>query len=194
MATTKFSPVKTIRNQSTQGNKMNEATNIIIKDVEFHWVKIAKPIDSFDGSYQQWEVQVQVPKKREKELSIYGKVKEQPNGKVSINFRKKSEKADGSPAQKVRCVDGDKEPLDPTIIGNGSKGSVLLMLKDYEITGKNGKVTKSGTSATLIAIQVSNLIVYEKSNDNFVDFDEVPTKGAKVPKKSKEVSDDDIPF
>jgi len=174
---------------------MNEATNVIINDVEFHWVKIGKPVTSFDGSYEQWEVQCQVPKKREKELSAYGKTKEQPNGKVSINFRKKSEKADGSPAQKVRCVDGSKEALDPSTIGNGSKGNVLLMLKDYEIKNpKTGKVTKSGTSATLIAIQVNDLVVYEKSNGNFVDFDEVPQKGAKVPSKSKQVEDDDIPF
>ena len=174
---------------------MNEATNIIINDVEFHWVKIAKPVTSFDGSYEQWEVQCQVPKKRAKELEVYGKVKEQPNGKVSINFRKKSEKADGTPAQKVRCVDANKENLDPTTIGNGSKGNVLLMLKDYEIKNpKTGKVTKSGTSATLIAIQVSDLIVYEKSNENFVDFDEVPQKGAKSPAKSKQVDEDEIPF
>lgn len=195
MATSKFTSTATTNRKSTQGNNMNEATNTIIHDVEFHWVKIAKPVTSFDGSYEQWEVQVQVPKKREKEIAIYGKTKEQPNGKVSINFRKKSEKADGSPAQKVRCVDGDKESLDPTVIGNGSKGNVLLMLKDYEIKNpKTGKVTKSGTSATLIAIQITDLKEYVKSNDNFVDFDEVPQKGAKSPAKSKNVEEDDIPF
>jgi len=190
----KFSPVQTTRN-SSQGSNMNEATNTIINDVEFHWVKIAKPVTSFDGSYEQWEVQVQVPKKRAKELEVYGKIKEQPNGRVSINFRKKTEKADGSPAQKVRCVDGSKETLDPTIIGNGSKGNVLLMLKDYEIKNpKTGKVTKSGTSATLIAIQVTDLQVYEKTGGDFTDFDEVPNKGAPNKKTKNDISDDDIPF
>lgn len=195
MATTskKFSPSTTTR-KASQGTTMNEATNVIINDVEFHWVKIAKPATSYDGSYEQWEVQVQVPKKRAKELEVYGKIKEQPGNKVSINFRKKTLKADGSPAQKVRCVDGSKDDLDPTIIGNGSKGNVLLMLKDYEIKNpKTGKVTKSGTSATLIAIQVTDLIVYEKTGGNFTDFDEVPNKGAPN-KKSKQVEDDDIPF
>jgi hypothetical protein len=195
MATSKkFSATQNTTRNYSQGNNMNEVSNVIINDVEFHWVKIAKPVTSFDGSYEQWEVQVQVPKKRAKELEVYGKIKEQPNGKVSINFRKKTEKADGSPAQKVRCVDGSKEALDPTSIGNGSKGNVLLMLKDYEIKNpKTGKVTKSGTSATLIAIQVTELIEYVPTGGNFTDFDEVPQKG-KVPAKSKQVDEDDIPF
>ena len=163
----------------------------IFHTVEFHWVKIAKPVDSFSGEYQQWEVQVQVPKKRAKELEVYGKTKVQENGNVSINFKKKTTKADGSPAQKVRCVDAAKKDLDPTTIGNGSKGNVLLMLKDYEIKNKVGKVTKSGTSATLIAVQITDLKVYEKKNsDNFMDFDdEGETKG-----KPANVDDEEIPF
>ena len=168
---------------------MNEATNVIIKDVEFHWVKIAKPVDSFSGEHQQWEVQVQVPKERAKELEVYGKTKVQENGNVSLNFKKKTTKADGSPAQKVRCVNAAKEELEPTIIGNGSKGNVLLMLKDYEIKNKMGKVTKSGTSATLIAIQITDLKVYDKKNgSSFMDFDdEGETKG-------QPEDDEEIPF
>lgn len=183
---------------------MNEARNVIIKDVELHWIKVAEPVDSYNGDFKQWECQVQVPVKRKAELEVYGKVKDQPNKKVSINFRKKAEKADGSPAQKIRVVDTEKEPLDPKTIGNGSKGNVMLMLKDYEIKHpKTGKVTKSGTSAMLTAIQITDLIIYERKNsDSYVDFDDVtpndedvPAKN-KAPAKGKKVTeeDDDIPF
>ena len=60
------------------------------------------------------------------------------------------------------------------------------MLKDYEIKAPNGKVTKSGTTVTLTAVQVTDLVKYVPKNSNFVDFDEV--------EGSSEVSDEEIPF
>ena len=182
-----------------------EPRNVILKNINLFWVKLAKPVDNYAGDGQQWEVQARVPAKRKAELEVYGKVKEQDDGTVSINFRKKSEKADGSPAAKVRCVDSDKEPMDPKIIGNGSVGNIILMLKDYEIKHpKTGKVTKSGTSTMLTAVQVTKLKEYErkdsgKDSSGFVDFDiesdEQPAKKAKSkPVKGFEDMDDDIPF
>ena len=49
-----------------------------------------------------------------------------------------------------------------------------------------GKVTKSGTTVTLTAVQVTDLVKYVPKNSNFVDFDEV--------EGSSEVSDEEIPF
>jgi len=189
---------------------MNEATNVILKDVTLFWPKLDKPVEPF-GTLQ-YELQVQVPKKREKEISAYGKVKAQEGGMVSINLRKKAEKADGTPAAKVRVVDASKEPLDPKLIGNGSKGNVILMLKDYQIKGPRGNVTKEGTSVMLTAVQVTELVEYERKNSgDFVDFDDETTEsstrsfdGADEPKKAspkktaKKASfddmEDDIPF
>jgi hypothetical protein len=90
-----------------------------------------------------------------------------------LNLRKKSTKADGNPAKPVDVVDAFKMPLDPTVIGNGSEGNVIVMQKNYEIKNpKTGKVTKSGVSTTLTKVQVTKLVKFEGSNKSFVDFDE----------------------
>jgi len=147
----------------------NDATNTIIKDVELHWLKLDKPVDPF-GTLQ-YEIQIQAPKKREKELAAFGKVKVLENGKIYINLKKKALKADGSDAAKVRVVDSAKNPLDSKTVGNGSIGNVMVMQKPYEIKAPNGKVTKSGISSMLTAVQVTTLIKYVPKNDNFVDFE-----------------------
>jgi hypothetical protein len=137
----------------------NDATNVIIKDVELHWVKLDKPVDPF-GTLQ-YEIQIQAPKKREKELAAFGKVKVIEGNKVSINLKKKALKADGTDAAKVRVVDASKNSI----------GNVMVMQKPYEIKAPNGKVTKSGISNMLTAVQVTTLIKYVPKNDNFVDFE-----------------------
>ena len=147
----------------------NEATNVIIKDVELHWVKLDKPVDPF-GTLQ-YEIQIQAPKKREKELAAFGKVKAVEGGKIAINLKKKALKADGSDAAKVRVVDSAKNSIDSKQIGNGSIGNVMVMQKPYEIKAPNGKVTKSGVSNMLTAVQVTTLIKYVPKSDNFVDFE-----------------------
>lgn len=147
----------------------NETTNVILSNVQLFWAKLDKPVEPFGTP--QYELQVQVPKKREKELSVYGKTKAGENGMVAINFKKKAFKADGTPAAKVNVVDSKKEPMDSKSIGNGSTGNVKLMLRPYEIKGPTGKVTKSGTSVALSAVQVTKLVKYEPKSDNFVDFD-----------------------
>ena len=172
---------------TTQAND-NNTRNVILKDVQIYWAKLnpEKPVSPFGE--EQWEVTVQVHKKREKELAEFGKVKEGfEKGTVAINLKKKANKKDGTRAAAVRVVDGKKEPLDPKTIGNGSTGNIMLMLRDYEIKAPNGKVTKSGTTVTLTAVQVKDLIKYVPKSTNFVDFDE--EEGS-----SNEVAEDDIPF
>jgi len=164
----------------------NDAVNVIIKDVELHWAKLDKPVDPF-GTLQ-YELQIQAPKKREKELAAFGKVKMIDGGKISINLKKKAVKADGSDAAKVRVVDATKEALDPKLIGNGSIGNVMVMQKPYEIKAPNGKVTKSGISNMLTAVQVTKLVKYERNNENFVDFDAEESTGVSA------TSTEDSPF
>jgi len=183
---------------------MNESRNALIKNVTFFWTKLDKPVDNYAGDALQWEVQARVPKARRQELEQFMKVKEQDDGTVSCNFSKKAFKADGSPAAKVRVVDASKTDMeDRNSIGNGSKGNIILMLKDYEIKNpKTGKVTKSGTSCMLTAVQITDLKLYErKSSENFTDFDDesdAPTAKASPKKATKKIGfdnmDDDIPF
>ena len=166
----------------------NEVRNVILKNVSLYWAKLnpEKPVSPFGT--EQWEITVQADKKRSKELEAFGKVKDGfDKGTVAINLKKKAQKKDGSAAAPVRVVDSSKQPLDPKVIGNGSVGNVMLMLKDYEIKAPNGKVTKSGTTVTLTAVQVTELVKYEPKNSNFVDFDD---EG----ESSSEVAEDEIPF
>lgn len=150
----------------------NNSRNVIIKDLEFFWAKLdpKKPVAPFGED--RWELQVRFPSKRDEEMSAYGKVKpvNDEKNKSFINLVKKAELASGEPAKPVRVVDASKEPLDPKIIGNGSAGNVMLMLRDYEIKHpKTGKVTKSGTTSMLIAVQVTKLVKYEPKSG--LDFD-----------------------
>ena len=157
---------------------MTQATNtpnIIIKDVALFWAKLDKPVSPF--GVDQYELQIQGDKKREKEFSQFGKVKPIEGGKISVNLKKKAFKKDGSNAAKVRVVDSGKKELDPTLIGNGSIGNVMVYCSPYEIKLPNGKVSKSGISTMLIAVQVTDLVRYERKSENFIDFD---VEGASV--------------
>ena len=60
----------------------------IIRDLEFYWAKLDKPVSPFGT--EQYDLQVRFPKKRVKEMSAYGKVKEQPDGQFSINITRKA--------------------------------------------------------------------------------------------------------
>jgi hypothetical protein len=151
---------------------MNENTNAIIKNVTFSWVKLSEPIDNYSGDKKIYDVQVSVPAARAKELEIFKKTRPMGDkGMVGINLTKNAFKKDGSDAMKVRCVDANKSPLDPKIVGNGSIGNAIVMQSPYEIKNpKTGKVTKSGISTMLIAIQITKLIKYEPKSS--MDFDD----------------------
>ena len=147
----------------------NNSSNIIIKDVTLFWAKLDKPVSPF--GVDQYELQIQGDKKREKEFSQFGKVKPVEGGKISVNLKKKAFKKDGTDAVKVRVVDAGKKELDPKLIGNGSTGNVMVYCSPYEIKLPNGKISKSGISTMLVAVQVTDLIRYERKSENFVDFD-----------------------
>jgi len=162
---------------TTTNTNQTEGSNVIIRDVKLYWAKLDKPVDPF-GTLQ-WELTIQVPKKRESEVASLGKVKEGfDKGTVAVALKKKALKADGSEAAKVGVVDANKQPLDSKIIGNGSTGNIIVFQRPYEIKAPNGKVTKSGTSTMLTKVQVTNLVKYERKSDNFVDFDDEGTSSA----------------
>jgi hypothetical protein len=149
----------------------NNTTNEIIRDVQIYWAKLDKAVSPF--GVDLYEMTIQAPKKREKELAQFGKVKEGFDaGTIKVALKKKAFKADGTEAAKVRVVDANKQPLDSKLIGNGSVGNVMVMQRPYEIKLPNGKVSKSGITTTLTAVQVTNLVKYERKSDNFVDFDD----------------------
>lgn len=147
----------------------NTNTNKIIKDVNLFWAKLDKPVEPFGT--MRWEIQLRGDKSRLAEFNTLGKAKVNDDGSVQVNLQKKAFKRDGTEAQKVRVVDNNKLPLDPAIIGNGSVGNVLVMQSPYEMRAPNGKVTKSGISTMLIAVQITKLVKYEPKSS--IDFDTV---------------------
>lgn len=166
---TQFTNPKGKQTMTTQ-TKQTEGTNVIIRNVKLYWAKLDKPVDPF-GTLQ-WELTIQVPKKRESKVASLGKVKEGfEKGTVAVALKKKALKADGTEAAKVDVVDANKQPLDSKLIGNGSTGNIIVFQRPYEIKAPNGKVTKSGTTTMLTKVQVTELVKYERKSDNFVDFD-----------------------
>jgi hypothetical protein len=167
----------------------NTGSNVMIKEVKLFWAKLDKPVSPFGTD--QWELSIQAPKKREKELAMFGKIKAgfEP-GTVAIQLKKKALKRDGSDAAKVRVVDCAKKNIDSKTIGNGSVGNVIVFQQEYQIKSPNGKVTKEGTSTMLTAVQVVELIKYEPKNTNFVDFDEEMPEGVAASTET----DEDVMF
>lgn len=157
-------------------SNVNESRNAIVKDLEFFWAKLAKPVENQFNGDMQWELQVRFPKARVAEMEQYGSVKEvkDQKGVYQLNLRKKSVKADGSDAAAIEVVGLTKgSTVDPVKIGNGSKGNVKLLLRDFEIKNpKTGKVTKTGTSVMLAKVQVTELKEYvpQARGDDF-DFE-----------------------
>jgi len=135
----------------------------IIRDLEFYWAKLDKPVSPFGT--EQYDLQVRFPKKRVKEMSAYGKVKEQPDGQFSINITRKAKNAKGEDTP-VRVVDSVKRPLEG-LIGNGSKGHIIVYQYDWNVSGR------SGTKTILVAVQVTDYIEYK--DEGAVDFDVIGT-------------------
>jgi len=131
----------------------------IIRDLEFHWAKLDKPVSPFGT--EQYDLQVRFPKKRVKEMTAFGKIKEQPDGQFSINITRKAKNAKGE-ATPVRVVDSVKRPLEG-LIGNGSKGNIIVYQYDWNVSGR------TGTKTILVAVQVTDYIAYIE--ESAVDFD-----------------------
>jgi hypothetical protein len=160
----------------------NEIRNEIIKNVKLFWAKLDKPVDPF-GTLQ-WELQVRFGKDRVEEMEQYGTVKpvKDEKGVFQLNLKKKAVKADGDAAVKPAVVNRAGEAIDPKTLGNGSEGNVKVMLKDYEIKGPKGNVTKRGTSVMLSAVQVTKLIKYEPKGG--VDFDFEDVEDEEIPEEN----------
>ena len=83
-------------------------------------------------------------------------------------------KADGSPMEPVRLVNGAKEPItNRNSIGNGSVGNVIIWQAGYDVSGR------SGVSNSLTAVQVTELVEY--SGGSSVDFDIVGESSSEIP-------------
>jgi hypothetical protein len=139
---------------------MFEKRNYRIDGVELNWAKLSKPVSPF-GTLQ-WELQIATADKSLADTLAkeHFNVKEK-DGKFVIALKRKAIKADGSQNKPVNVVDASNKELDPTIIGNGSTGNVIVFQYPYEVSGRKGIAT------TLSGVQVTNLVEYSPNTSGF---------------------------
>jgi len=162
-------PMRQSRLCSMKGTNHMANSSTIIRNVNFYYAKLDKPVSPFGTDI--YDLQVRFPKERVQEMSAFGKVREVEDGNFAINLTRK---AMNSKKQKtpVRVVDKDKNPI-KDLIGNGSHGSVIVYSYDWEVSGRTGR------KSVLIAVQVTSLIKYVPEVS--VDFDVLETVASQEP-------------
>lgn len=155
---------------------------MLLNNVQLDWAKLdpSNPDMGFDKKTPQYSIAVTTTVKADyeayKKAGINFKPKEE-DGKVvyTANLKKKIYKDDSgkntTPAPAV--VDGQLQPLDGKLVGNGSIGNVQVRFKPYEYMGK------TGTSVQLMAIQVTKLVEYVGSNES-LEFKPIDTDKADI--------------
>jgi len=132
---------------------------MIINNAELWFIRLdpTKPNNKFNKENPTWEVQVRTASKEVKKewekngLQLRAVVPDDGDIYFRTNLRKSQFKADGTKAEPVSVVDGDLQPLDPNIIGDGSVGNIRVYQYTYEIN-------KIPTVANiLMAVQITKL-------------------------------------
>ena len=138
-----------------------ENTTAIVRDVVFNWPKLTKAHSPF-GTLQ-YDIQVVTDNEETKaQLEALGvKMKEGADG-FYANIKRKAQRKDGSEQTPPKVLDVNKAEMTEDQInkmGNGSKGLIKLFSYNWDVGGR------SGTSAMLVAIQVTEYLEYEGSSE-----------------------------
>ena len=131
---------------------------VVIKDVEFNWANVINPKSPF-GTLQ-WDIQVVTyDAAKAEEMKAAGINLKKDGNKFYGNVKRKTVSAKGQPMS-APIVKGVEEGQS---IGNGSKGNLKVFSYDYNVGGR------SGTSAMLVGINVTDLVEYSggSSNEDF---------------------------
>ena len=138
---------------------MSNSKTIIVNNCEFRWAKLAKPVNPF-GSGDAYEVQIVTNDEMVANVwanqNLLVKSKETPEGKeYYVNLKRWAKSpTSGKEYDAPSVVNSAKEPIDPAIVGNGSKGKIKVY--QYEWT-KGGR---SGIATIFVALQVTDLVEY----------------------------------
>jgi len=156
-------------NNSILINKKDKKIMSVLKG-NAYWASITSPNTTFDSD-GVWTIDVgnldAKNKKMAQEDGLNVKNKGDDRGDfVTIKRKVKNKRGDLNKAPEV--VDAQKRAMINTLIGNGSEVNVLYSTYDWEFGGK------SGVSADLRAVQVTNLIPYNADADADNAFDVVP--------------------
>lgn len=146
----------------------------ILNNVELWFVRCdpARPNDKFDKENPTWEVQIRTSSKetkrewQEANLGVKAIVPDEGAPYFKVQLKKGCKKKDKTPSEPIKVVDGDLNPLDPNVIGNGSIGNVRIWQYEYPKEG-GGK----GIATLLMGIQVTTLKKFERKARTDDDFD-----------------------
>lgn len=148
----------------------------ILKKCELWFVKAnpKRPNAKFNKANPTWEVQLRTTSKEQKKAWENAKmgvkaVVPDAEGEAPyfrVNLRKKSLKEGGEPSSFVEVIDGNRKPIDPDTIGNGSIGNIRVFQYEYKKEGGG-----TGVANVLMGIQVTKHIVYvpKPRSDDFED-------------------------
>ena len=133
-----------------------------------YWASVITPNTKFDAD-GVWTIDVGNlddlnKKKAQKDgLTIKNKGDEKED---FVTFKRKVRNAKGSLNRQPNVVDANKRLITETMVGNGSKVNVLYEPFEWNFGGK------TGVSADLRAVQVTELVPYSTEEDDA--FDVVP--------------------
>jgi len=144
----------------------NSTQVAVVRDVEFHYPHLATPHAPFGNDI--WDVQLrtgdQDTAKRLTDLGV-GIKKHDEDGYFFGNVKRPTTNKAGDTNEAPEVLDAakSKTAIDPRTIGHGSKGHVKLFSYEYNFNGKQG------TGVQLLAIQITDLVVYEpkSGSDDF---------------------------
>jgi len=165
----------------------------IIENCELWFAKLdpKRPSARFNKENPTWELQIRTTSKETKKeweamkLQVKAIVPDEGSPYFRVNLRKKSVKKDGQAASPVQVVNGAKEDIDPTSIGNGSIGNVRIYQYDY--TKKDGS---PGVVSVLMGVQVTKHLVY-KAKPRTDEFGTTDTETVE-PDVDEEADDEDF--
>ena len=136
---------------------------IVVRDVTFNWPKLVDKHSPF-GTLQ-WDIQVVTKSESTKaQLESVGVKMKSGNDGFYANIKRKAINAKGEDNTPPKVINSEKEELSDDKIkgmGNGTTGHIKLFSYDWDVGGK------TGTSAMLVAIQVTDYIAYEGAGEDF---------------------------
>ena len=135
-----------------------------------YWASIVSPNTTFDSD-GVWSIDVSnLDEKNINQAKADGlDVKNKGDDRGSfVTIKRKVRRKDGNMNKQPEVVDAAKRNIANTMIGNGSEVNVLYSTYEWEFKGR------SGVSADLRAVQVTNLVPYNVDADADEAFEVVP--------------------
>ena len=151
-------------------NKNERKIHMSVLKGNAYWASIVSPNTTFDSD-GVWSIDVgNLDKKNTDKAKADGlSVKNKGDDRGDfVTVKRKVRRKDGNMNKAPEVVDAGKRAMSGTLIGNGSEVNVLYSTYDWEFKGR------SGTSADLRAVQVTNLVPYNVDADADEAFEVVP--------------------